>query len=86
MRFILAVLRSRCAGFARRSPPPRTMSTPQVNIAGIPAQGSYSGLAPGFVGLYQVNVQLPAGAPSSTQNLEIISNGVPSNPVTIAVE
>ena len=29
----------------------RTLSTPQVNIAGIPAQVFFSGLAPRFVGL-----------------------------------
>ena len=67
-------------------PPPETVSTPQVNIAGIPATLSFSGAAPTFVGLYQVNVQVPAGVPSGTQDLQIIINGVPSNTVTIAVE
>ena len=64
----------------------RTVSLPMVNIAGIAADVSFSGLAPGFVGLYQVNVQVPAGVPSGTQEVEIIINGVPSNTVTIAVE
>ncbi len=68
------------------TPPPQTTSQPQVNIAGIPAPVSFSGLAPGFVGLYQVDVQVPAGVPSGTHNLEIIINGVPSNTVTIAVQ
>ncbi|MCH7979120.1 MAG: hypothetical protein IH935_09115 [Acidobacteria bacterium] len=68
------------------TPPPQTTSQPQVNIAGIPGEVTYSGLAPGFVGLYQVNVQVPAGVPSGTQNLEIIINGVPSNTITIAVQ
>lgn len=67
-------------------PPPETISTPLVNIAGLAAQVSYSGLAPGFAGLYQVNVQVPAGTPAgSAQTLQIIINGVPSNTVTIAV-
>ena len=68
------------------TPPPQTTSQPQVNIAGIPGEVTYSGLAPGFVGLYQVNVQVPAGVPSGTQELQIIINGVPSNTVTIAVQ
>ena len=64
----------------------RTLSTPLVNIGGIPAQVSFSGLAPGFVGLYQVNVQVPMGVPSGVQEVEIIINGVPGNTVTIAVQ
>ncbi len=57
-----------------------------VNIAGRAADVTFSGLAPGFVGLYQVNVQVPAGVPSGTQDVEILVNSVPSNTVTIAVE
>lgn len=64
----------------------RTVSQPLVNIGGIPAQVIFSGLAPGFVGLYQVNVQVPMGVPSGTQPLEIVINGVPSNRVNLAVQ
>ena len=64
----------------------RTVTLPLVNISDIPALVTFSGLAPGFVGLYQVNVQVPVGVPSGTQNVEIIINSVPSNTVTIAVE
>ena len=46
---------------------------------------TFSGLAPGVVGLYQANVQMPAGVPSRTQEMEIIINNVPGNTVTIAV-
>ena len=72
---------------APSSPPlAETMSTPLVNIADIPALVTFSGLAPGFVGLYQVNLQVPLGVPSGTQDVEIIINNVPSNTVTIAVQ
>ena len=76
------------SGNVAPSTPPlaETLSTPLVNIAGIPAQVTFSGLASGFVGLCQVNVQVPAGIPSGTQEVEIIINGVPSNTVTIAVQ
>lgn len=50
------------AGAAPPSGPPysQTIQTPTVIIGGVPATVLYSGLAPGFVGLYQVNVQVPA--------------------------
>lgn len=67
------------------SPAARTISTPLVNINGIPATVEFAGLAPGFVGLYQVNALIPAGISPGTQDLQIIINGVPSNTVTVAV-
>lgn len=38
-----------------------TVQQPIVTIGGAPAQVQFSGIAPGFAGLYQVNVQIPAG-------------------------
>ncbi len=67
------------------SPAARTISTPLVNINGIPATVEFAGLAPGFVGLYQVNALIPAGISPGNQDLQIIINGVPSNTVTVAV-
>ncbi len=63
----------------------QTVSAPLVNIGGIPAPVTFSGLAPGFVGLYQVNVQVPMEVPAGTQPVQIIMEGVPSNTVTIEV-
>jgi uncharacterized protein (TIGR03437 family) len=40
----------------------QTVASPSVTIGGVPVSVSFSGLAPGFAGLYQVNVQVPAGA------------------------
>lgn len=55
--------------------------------SGIDAQVLFSGLAPGFVGLYQVNIQVPANAPSGDRiTLMLSSGGALSNPVTIAVD
>jgi hypothetical protein len=42
----------------------QTIATPSVKIGTLDAAVSFSGLAPGFVGLYQVNVQVPANAPA----------------------
>ena len=72
---------------APAEPLARTITTPLVNIGGMPAQVTFSGLAPGFVGLYQVNVQVAQGVVSGAQEIEIIINGVPSREnVTIAVQ
>ncbi len=66
-------------------PPSRTVSPVSVYIGGSPAQVTYAGVAPGFAGLYQVNVQVPATTPPGTQNLQISIGGATSNTVTIAV-
>jgi uncharacterized protein (TIGR03437 family) len=39
----------------------KTVDTPIVTIGGLPAAVQFSGIAPGFSGLYQINVQIPAG-------------------------
>jgi uncharacterized protein (TIGR03437 family) len=64
-----------------------TAAMPTVMIGGQPAVVSFSGLAPGFVGLYQVNVTVPANAPSGDAvTLVLTINGVVSNTVTMAVQ
>lgn len=45
---------------ASTTPLSTTISVPRVTIGGVSATVSFSGLAPGFVGLYQVNVQVPS--------------------------
>jgi uncharacterized protein (TIGR03437 family) len=64
-----------------------TSTLPTVTIGGASAQVTYSGLAPGFAGLYQVNVVVPAGAPAGAGVNVILSiGGVQSNTVTVAVQ
>jgi uncharacterized protein (TIGR03437 family) len=46
---------------------------------------SFSGLAPGFSGLWQVNAVVPANVSSGAANLIITVNNVASNTATIAV-
>ena len=58
-----------------------------VTIGGQSAQVFFSGLAPGFAGLYQANVLVPAGiTPGSAVPLIITEAGQSSAPVTVAVK
>ncbi|MCZ6750948.1 MAG: hypothetical protein O7E51_03875, partial [Acidobacteria bacterium] len=63
-----------------------TMAAPAVTIGGVDVLPSFSGLT-SFVGLYQVNVQVPSNAPTG-EAVEVVLTigGVSSNTVTIAVE
>jgi uncharacterized protein (TIGR03437 family) len=63
-----------------------TKVTPIVTIGGRPATIEYSGLAPGFVGLYQVNIRIPADAASGPQPLVISMNGIESKAVSIPIQ
>jgi uncharacterized protein (TIGR03437 family) len=58
---------------------------PSVLIDGQPATLLWAGLAPGFVGLYQVNAQVPATLTTGTHQLQLVVNGAASNTVTFAV-
>ena len=68
-------------------PVPQVTAAPEVTIGGVPAVVTFAGVAPGFVGLYQVNVQVAPGTPSgSEQPLQIRMNSLPGNTVTLAVQ
>jgi uncharacterized protein (TIGR03437 family) len=87
-----------CTGLGAVSNPPPT-GTPAtgsgsttilpvtVQFGSVSVQAPFAGLAPGFVGLYQVNVQVPANAPAgSAVPLTVTVNGAVSNTVTIATQ
>jgi len=58
-----------------------------VTIGGKPALLQFAGLSPGFVGLYQVNVQLPAGVtPGNATPVIVTTANLNSNTATIAVQ
>jgi uncharacterized protein (TIGR03437 family) len=73
---------------APSSPLAQTINAPQVSIGGVPAPALvFSGLAPTLVGLYQINVQVPDGAPTGDAVSLVVSVGpAMSNVVTIAVQ
>jgi uncharacterized protein (TIGR03437 family) len=56
-----------------------------VQVGNVFAEIQYSGLAPGLVGVWQLNVRIPPDAPSGAVQVRAIVNGVTSNIVTVAV-
>ncbi|HLG97675.1 MAG TPA: hypothetical protein VKX49_15275 [Bryobacteraceae bacterium] len=72
---------------APSSPLANTVAAPSVTIGGKPANVFFSGLSPGFVGLYQIDAIVPAGvAPGSQVPVILTVAGQTSPPVTIAVK
>jgi uncharacterized protein (TIGR03437 family) len=63
------------------------LTTPTVTIGGTSAVVTYAGLAPGFVGLYQINARVPSEITVGSAVPLIVSMGdTTSNTVTIAVQ
>ena len=63
------------------------MNPVTVNIGGRTFTPDYAGLTPGFVGLYQVNVRVPADlAATGDVPVSVSVAGGASNTVTIAVK
>jgi len=64
-----------------------TASTPEVFIAGVPAVVQFSGMAPGFSGLWQINAIVPDRAfITGRVPLQVFMDGVDSNEVSIFVQ
>jgi len=70
---------------ALASPLSETLTKPTVTIGGRPASVSFSGLAPGFVGLYQVNVAVPDDAPTGVQPVVLSVGGATSQTSQVPV-
>ncbi|SRR5579871_3954747 len=62
------------------------LTTPTVTIGGANATVQYAGLAPSYVGLYQVNVVVPSGVSGSALNVVMTIGAATSNTVTMAVQ
>jgi uncharacterized protein (TIGR03437 family) len=77
---------------APSSPPSVVLSDIQAAIGDVFGEVHFAGLAPGFVGLYQVNVKIPSFAPVGDEVpvslLVRLADGkaVESNKVTVAID
>jgi len=65
----------------------KTVQTPTVTIGGIPADVSFSGIAPGSAGQYQINIAIPDGVqPGNDVPLVVSMPDGSSDTVTIAIQ
>jgi len=68
------------------SPPSKLIGNLVATIGGVPASVVFAGLAPGYIGLYQVNVQVPQGVAAGDAVPVMLSTGaMASNTVIISV-
>jgi uncharacterized protein (TIGR03437 family) len=56
-----------------------------VTLGGLPATTAYLGLTTGFIGLYQLNVQVLSGLPAGDHTLVINVNGKASSSALVSV-
>ena len=64
---------------APASPLAAVNSFASVAVDGKAAPVLFAGLTPGFIGLYQINFQVPADAPTGDRKLEIFQGGMAAN-------
>jgi uncharacterized protein (TIGR03437 family) len=62
----------------------RTTQLPKVTIGSVSSEVLFSGLTPGFVGLYQINLRVPPGVTPGTATPLVVSIGGQSATATIA--
>jgi uncharacterized protein (TIGR03437 family) len=64
----------------------QTTAIPTVTIGGVNAPVIFSGLAPGIVGLYQVNITVPANVPTGLQPLILSIGGIASKASQLPIQ
>ncbi len=63
----------------------RVRSVPTVTLAGRSCEVQFAGLAPGLVGVYQINIRVPEGITSGLPHLTVTQGGQASRPVPVAL-
>ena len=74
------------ASAAAISPLASVLASSRVTLAGLPCDVQYVGLAPGLVGVYQVNFRIPPSTPSGLQELVITVASASSLTVQVPVQ
>jgi uncharacterized protein (TIGR03437 family) len=72
-------------GAPTSEPLARVVNVPAVTVGGQNATVEFAGLAPGFVGLYQIDLQVPANASAGSLPLIVSQNGVAGNTTNLIV-
>jgi uncharacterized protein (TIGR03437 family) len=67
------------------NPLAKTVNKPEVLLAGRPCEILFSGLSPGWVGLYQINLRIPPDIPAGKYNWVINQSGSSSPEYSIAI-
>jgi uncharacterized protein (TIGR03437 family) len=67
------------------SPLSNVVAEPTVTVGGQSSTVAFAGLTPGFVGLYQINFQVPSSASSGELQVIVTQNGVAANPTLLPV-
>ena len=67
------------------SPLAKVTAQPVVTVDSQGSTVAFAGLTPGFVGLYQINFQVPTGAKSGELTVNVTQNGVAANPTLLPV-
>jgi uncharacterized protein (TIGR03437 family) len=62
------------------------LAVPTLTLNGNPVPVAFAGLTPLFVGLYQMNFQIPANTPNGDLNLVVSQAGVASNMAILPVK
>jgi len=74
------------SGFATPASPLHPTTLPvTVTVGSEPSTVLFAGLTPGFVGLYQIDFQVPTGAASGDLEVDVTQNGVAANPTKLPV-
>jgi uncharacterized protein (TIGR03437 family) len=62
-----------------------TVVTPTVTVGGLTANVLFSGVAPGFAGLYQIDFQVPAGVAGDDVQVAVTVGNSPTDTRTVAI-
>lgn len=75
------------SGAASPGPPnlANVVEQPTVTVDSQPSTLLFAGLSPGYVGLYQINFQVPSSAKSGDLEVDVVQNGVAANPTLLPV-
>ncbi|MBM3813506.1 MAG: hypothetical protein FJW20_17930 [Acidimicrobiia bacterium] len=67
------------------NPLAETLTRPTVTMDGVNCEVQFAGLAPGFVGLYQVNIRVPAGLAPGSRELVLRLGGAASKAARVTL-